>query len=73
MQTPDSFGAPRPRLWTPDGLAQFFDVPLSTVYRWRSTGSGPRGFRVGKYVRYDDAEVQAFIDQQRAKEAQPAG
>ena len=30
--TPSSDGD---RLWTPEGLANYLNVPLSTVYRWR--------------------------------------
>lgn len=56
------------KLWTPEQVAEFFGVPLATIYRWRSRGGGPRGFRVGKFLRYEDAEVRAFIEAQQAKE-----
>ncbi|MGH3548288.1 MAG: helix-turn-helix transcriptional regulator [Pseudonocardiaceae bacterium] len=44
-------------------LAEYMGVPLATVYRWNSHGSGPRRFRVGKYVRYRTADVDAWLDQ----------
>ncbi|MGW3946580.1 helix-turn-helix transcriptional regulator [Micrococcus endophyticus] len=59
----------RAQLWTPDRLADFLGVPIATVYRWRSTGDGPRGFRVGKHVRYADEDVTAWIDAQRDADA----
>lgn len=43
-----------------DGLG----VPLTTLYSWRATGKGPRGFRVGKYVRFKAADVEAWLERQ---------
>jgi excisionase family DNA binding protein len=43
-----------------DGLG----VPLTTLYAWRSTGKGPRGFRVGKYVRFKASDVDAWLERQ---------
>lgn len=43
-------------------------VPVATVYNWRSTGYGPRGFRVGKHLRYRLADVEAWEDAQVAAE-----
>ena len=63
--TPSSDGD---RLWTPEGLANYLNVPLSTVYRWRSTGKGPAGFRVGKYLRYRPEAVEAWEQEQIEKE-----
>lgn len=45
-------------------LATFLQVPVPTIYRWRSRGEGPPGFRVGKYVRYDVGKVAAWLEQQ---------
>ena len=42
----------RARLVGPDEVAVFLGVPLRTVYRWRSRGEGPPGYRVGRHVRY---------------------
>ncbi|MFE8933904.1 helix-turn-helix transcriptional regulator [Micrococcus luteus] len=53
-----------PPIWTPEGLAEHLGIPLATVYRWRSTGYGPRGFRVGRHVRYRAEDVAAWIDSQ---------
>lgn len=33
-------------------VAALFKVPVWTVRKWRSTGRGPRGVRLGRHVRY---------------------
>ncbi|MGH8930055.1 MAG: helix-turn-helix transcriptional regulator [Egibacteraceae bacterium] len=45
-------------------LAELLQVPVSTVYRWRYLGVGPRGIRVsGRHVRYRRCEVEAFLEE----------
>ncbi|MFD8344900.1 helix-turn-helix transcriptional regulator [[Kitasatospora] papulosa] len=51
------------RYLTPGDIAGIFGVPLETVYQWRRKRTGPPGFRVGKHVRYDPAEVRAYVAQ----------
>ncbi|MET4643683.1 excisionase family DNA binding protein [Streptomyces atratus] len=51
------------RYLTPDDIAEIFGVPLETVYQWRKRRTGPPGFRIGKHVRYDPAEVQTYVRQ----------
>lgn len=46
---------------TPAELADYLDVPLSTVYEWNSTGTGPRRLRFGKRVRYRVDDIAAWI------------
>ncbi|WP_030753628.1 helix-turn-helix domain-containing protein [Streptomyces sp. NRRL F-5135] len=55
------------RYLTPDDIAEIFDVPKETVYQWRKKRVGPPGFRIGRYVRYDPADVHAYVT--RAKSA----
>ncbi|MFI6210162.1 helix-turn-helix transcriptional regulator [Streptomyces sp. NPDC051041] len=57
------------RYLTPNDIAEMFEVPLETVYQWRKKRTGPRGFRVGKHLRYDPADVWAYVDQ--CKHADP--
>lgn len=54
------------RYLTPDDIAALFGVPLETVYQWRRKRTGPPGFRVGKYVRYDPAAVARWINDRMA-------
>ena len=54
---------PQHRLLTPDELCAWLQVPKQTVYRWRTTGDGPRGFRVGKHLRYDPNVVEQWLEE----------
>lgn len=49
------------RLLSPQELAEYLGVPVATLYQWRYRGEGPRGFRVGKHLRYRWAEVEEWI------------
>ncbi|MEU6822156.1 helix-turn-helix domain-containing protein [Streptomyces atriruber] len=60
------------RYLTPVDIATMFEVPLETVYQWRKKRTGPPGFRVGKHVRYDPADVRAYVVQQRQADADAA-
>jgi len=53
------------RYLTPDDIAEIFDVPVETVYQWRRKHTGPPGFRIGKHVRYDPADVRAYVTQRK--------
>lgn len=41
------------QLLSPRQLADYLNVPLSTLYRWHYHGEGPPGFRVGKPLPMD--------------------
>ncbi len=49
---------------SPEGLANYLDVPVRTVYSWRHKGEGPKGSRVGRHVRYRLSDVDSWLDQQ---------
>lgn len=68
MQATQNTHPPATFLYTPHTLAERFGVPVATVYSWRSKGAGPRGFRVGKFVRYRLADVEAWEQEQIEKE-----
>ncbi len=58
---------PRPlpaRYLEPEEVADLFQVPLETVYQWRRKRTGPPGFRVGRHLRYDPAEVAQWVADQ---------
>ena len=53
------------RYLTPDDLVAMFDLPsVETVYQWRRKRTGPRGFRVGRHLRFDPIDVRAWVDAQ---------
>ncbi|MFE2295654.1 helix-turn-helix domain-containing protein [Streptomyces sp. NPDC059452] len=58
------------RYLTPEDLVTMFNLPsVETVYAWRRKQIGPPGFRVGRYLRYDPAAVQAWIEHQATTDA----
>ncbi|PBC98949.1 helix-turn-helix protein [Streptomyces sp. Ag82_O1-15] len=51
------------RYLTPDDLVELFDLPsVETVYQWRRKRVGPRGFRVGRHLRYDPDDVRTWVE-----------
>ncbi|WP_443078201.1 helix-turn-helix transcriptional regulator [Streptomyces sp. SP17KL33] len=50
------------RYLTPEDLVELFELPsVQTVYQWRRKRIGPRGFRVGRHVRFDPEDVRAWV------------
>jgi predicted DNA-binding transcriptional regulator AlpA len=56
------------KLWTARDVANYLGVPLMTLYHWRQSSYGPRGARVGRYLRYRPEDVRAWFEEQ-AREA----
>jgi excisionase family DNA binding protein len=52
-------------LLRPDEVARLLDVPLRTIYRWRSQHNGPRGYRVGRHVRYGVDDIERWLEDHR--------
>ncbi len=52
-----------PSLMTPQEVADFLQVPVATVQLWRAKRTGPRGYRVGRHVRYRREDVEAWLAQ----------
>jgi excisionase family DNA binding protein len=49
------------RLLSVQDLSATLQVPVATIYRWRYTEGGPPGIRVGRHVRYREADVEAWL------------
>jgi excisionase family DNA binding protein len=49
-------------LLTPQEVAEELAVPVSTIYRWNYTRTGPPPCRVGKHVRYRREDVDRWIE-----------
>ena len=60
----NSLQPPAPLL-TIDEVAQWLRIPKNTLYRQHSQGTPPGslGVRVGRYLRYDLATIQGWLDQ----------
>jgi len=52
------------RLLTVTEVSDYLGVPVATLYRWRTHRDGPRGIRVGRYVRYRRTDLDAWLEQQ---------
>ena len=50
-------------LWTVRDVSSYLGVPIATLYVWRHRGTGPRAYRVGRYLRYDRSEVRRWLDE----------
>ena len=51
-------------------LAAQLGVSVQTLYDLRSQGRGPRGFRVGRELRFRVSEVDAWLAQMEADDAE---
>lgn len=49
------------KLLSVEEVADFLGVPVNTLYQWRHKGTGPIAFRVGRFLRYDPAEVRDWL------------
>jgi excisionase family DNA binding protein len=52
------------KLLTVEQLADQLQVPVATIYKWRSTGGGPPAVRVGRYLRYSEKGIEGWLDEQ---------
>lgn len=59
------------KLLTTAEIAERVRAPQSTVRYWRHIGQGPRGVRVGRRVLYDEADVDAWIEEQYDNDDDP--
>ena len=50
------------QLMTLEEVADYLQVPVKTLYDWRHKGVGPSGMRVGRYVRYRRADIDAWLE-----------
>ena len=55
------------RLLTVQELAEYLGVPVATLYQWRYRREGPKGFRVGRHLRYRWSEIEAWVERQMAE------
>ena len=54
-----------------EDLADYLDLPVKTLYKWRQEGTGPDSVRVGRHVRYFVADVQTWLESRRKPCAPP--
>lgn len=54
----------RTRTATAAEVAEHLQVPIATLYVWRTRDKGPRASRVGRHLRYRWADVESWLDRQ---------
>jgi predicted DNA-binding transcriptional regulator AlpA len=62
---------PNDELLSMQEVAAVVRVPVATLRYWRHLGTGPRGFRIGRSVRYWHTEVHAWLNQQSDRPQAP--
>jgi excisionase family DNA binding protein len=50
------------KMWTVDELAEFAGVSVTTLYHWRWEGKGPKAIKVGRFLRYPEANIQKWLE-----------
>lgn len=50
------------KLWGIEDVSKYLDVPVQTIYQWRTKKYGPPGRRMGKHVRFRPEDVVAWFE-----------
>lgn len=58
-------GIAREPLVSMQEVAAYLGVPLETVRHWRKHRTGPRGFLVGRYVKFRLSDVDRWLETRR--------
>jgi excisionase family DNA binding protein len=53
----------RAHLLSVEEVAEYLAIPVATLYQWRHKGCGPAAYRVGRYLRYEQAAVDAWLQE----------
>lgn len=67
MDTESTLSGLEPLL-TIEALAEYLDVPVTTIRDWRTDGKGPCAIRVGGRVRFAESDVLHWLIEQRETE-----
>lgn len=62
-----------PTLVNEAGAAHVLSLSVKTLRRWRWAGKGPRFIKIGAAVRYDPADLIAFIEAGRRNSTSDPG
>ena len=61
VQGPRSLGGDDDLL-TLQEVAELLDVSPNTIYYWRYQGTGPKGHRVGRRIRYKRSDIVEWLE-----------
>ena len=56
------------KLLTLEEVSERTRIPVGTLRYWRSIGSGPAMFRLGRRVVAEESEVDAWVEAEAAKD-----
>ncbi len=45
-------------------IAEELDVPVRTLYAWRTKGLAPRGYKIGKHIRVKRTDLDMWLEAQ---------
>jgi excisionase family DNA binding protein len=49
---------------SPEELARMLNVPVRTIYAWRTKGQGPPGYKIGKHIRFRLEDIDSWLEGQ---------
>lgn len=58
-----------PKMLTEQDVVQMTGLARGTLAYYRHAGTGPRSYKLGRRVRYDETDVLAWIAEQKAATA----
>ncbi len=61
------------KLFREEEVAEILNVRVATLRRWRWAGRGLRFIKLGAAVRYDPADLEAFIEAGRRRSTSDPG
>ena len=50
------------RLLSIEEVSGLLQIPVTTLYKWRFRREGPTPLRVGRFLRYDPADVVSWVE-----------
>lgn len=59
----------RRALATTEEVAEYLQVPVATLHQWRHKRTGPKASKVGRWLRYDWSDVDAWVKDQAKADA----
>lgn len=52
-------------LFSPIQVQEIYNIPITTLEKWRSQKIGPSYHKLGKHIRYKPKEVEEWIESKR--------
>ena len=48
---------------TSEELSEYLQVPVKTIYEWRTNKTGPTAYRLGKHTRYRYSDIEEWLEE----------